>query len=353
MVNSLAYLATLLSPVLAGTIVWDGRFNDLSSNADLNKWSWGNQVGPYQYYIHGSGTIDKYVNLASSYKNPADSGSKQGVKITIDNTAFWNGQNMRRTELIPQSTQSQIASGKLFYHFSMKRTNTNAPSTATEHQVNFFESHFTEMKYGLISGASGTSDSNLRWFVGGQSKWNVVFDADVWHNVAYEIDFSGNKVGFWHSTGSDALKQVIAPIAASTSSNGQDWHLGVLRLPGNTNPSDPAAEDWYFSGVYVESGSITTSVTGSGGSTGGGDTTTPVSSSTPTKTSTTPSTTYSTLSTSKVASSSTSAAASPSASSAGTLAKYAQCGGKDWTGSGTCVSGATCKVVNDFYSQCL
>lgn len=36
---------------LAGTILWDGRFNDVASTADLNKWSWTNQVGPYQYYI--------------------------------------------------------------------------------------------------------------------------------------------------------------------------------------------------------------------------------------------------------------------------------------------------------------
>jgi hypothetical protein len=27
----------------------------MSSSADLEKWSWANQVGNYQYYIHGSG----------------------------------------------------------------------------------------------------------------------------------------------------------------------------------------------------------------------------------------------------------------------------------------------------------
>ncbi|KAI1846648.1 hypothetical protein JX265_009049 [Neoarthrinium moseri] len=34
-------------------------------------------------------------------------------------------------------------------------------------------------------------------------------------------------------------------------------------------------------------------------------------------------------------------------------AKYAQCGGIGWTGATTCVSGATCTKVNDYYSQCL
>lgn len=35
----------------------------------------------------------------------------------------------------------------------------------------------------------------------------------------------------------------------------------------------------------------------------------------------------------------------------GTIAKYGQCGGIGWTGSGTCVTGTTCKYSNDWYSQ--
>lgn len=101
--------ATLLSAALAAAsaahlagaaVLWDGRFNDFTSSADLNKWSWANQVGPYQYYIHGSAAVDKYVNLSPDYKNPADAVSKQGAKFTLDGTAFWNGQNMRRTEYV-------------------------------------------------------------------------------------------------------------------------------------------------------------------------------------------------------------------------------------------------------------
>lgn len=34
------------------------------------------------------------------------------------------------------------------------------------------------------------------------------------------------------------------------------------------------------------------------------------------------------------------------------VAKYQQCGGSGFTGCTTCVSGSTCKVVNDYYSQC-
>ena len=181
--------ATLLSALAAaanGAILWDGRFNDLKSAADLNTWSWSNQVGPYQYYIHGSGDVGKYISLSADFKNPSDTGSKQGAKFTLDSTAFWNGQNMRRTELIPQTTAA-IASGKVFYHFSIMRKDTNAPSQNREHQICFFESHFTELKYGWISGEQGTSNPNLQWMTSQQSHWKVEWKPDVWHNVAYEI----------------------------------------------------------------------------------------------------------------------------------------------------------------------
>jgi hypothetical protein len=157
----------------------------MSSSSDLEKWSWGNQVGNFQYYIHGSGAVSKYVNLSPTYKNPADSGSKQGVKITIDSTAKWNS-DMWRTELIPQ-TKAAINQGTVYYHFSIKRSSTNVPSATNEHQIAFFESHFTELKYGWVNGESGTSNTNLQWMVGGQSKWKVELKADEWHNVAYEI----------------------------------------------------------------------------------------------------------------------------------------------------------------------
>lgn len=129
----------------------------------------------------------------------------------------------------------------------------------------FAESHFTELKYGLISGASGTSDNSLRWYANSESQWNVTFEPGVWHNVAYEIDFSGGSVTFWHSTGADELTKVAGPVSVSASSNGADWHLGVLRLNGNT---DATLEDWFFSGVYIESGELTTAI-GSGSASSG------------------------------------------------------------------------------------
>ncbi|KAF2753761.1 hypothetical protein EJ05DRAFT_521633 [Pseudovirgaria hyperparasitica] len=330
--------SAFVGSVFAGTIIWDGRFNDMTSSADLNNWSWANQVGNYQYYIHGSGTVDKYLNLATSYKNPADTGSKQGAKITLDSTAKWNS-DMWRTELIPQTTAA-INKNRVYYHFSMKRSTLNAPSVNHEHQVNFFESHFTEMKYGWVNGESGTSNPNLQWFVSGQSKWSTPFDAEVWHNVAYEIDFAAGSVSFWHSTGSAALTLTAGPISTSTSSNGADWHLGVLRLP-RSGYDTTNSEDWYFSGVYVETGSLTTGVA-SPGVAGGGI---PVVSSTLTNALPITMVPTSTVRTTLITSSKPVVTGTP-------VAQYARCGGASYTGSTVCVTPYKCVQLNDYYSQC-
>lgn len=107
---------------------------------------------------------------------------------------------MLRTELIPQ-TSAAINSGTVYYHFSIAHNSTNSPDPTFEHQVAFFESHFTEMKFGLLDGEQGaTSDNSLRWEVNSQTQWNTTFTAGVWHNIAYEIDFSGGSVTFYHST---------------------------------------------------------------------------------------------------------------------------------------------------------
>lgn len=55
----------------------------------------------------------------------------------------------------------------------------------------------------------------------------------------------------------------VPAVSVAASSDGADWHLGVLELP-RTGYAD-SNEDLYFSGVYVESGDLTTSVAGPGG----------------------------------------------------------------------------------------
>lgn len=163
-------LLSLAGCVSAGKVLWDGHLNTSKTSAFLDKWSFSNEVGPYQYCelkvippppvdsaidtkgatdVHGDGPVSEYVNLGTAYKNPADKGSTQGIQISINNSSVWNNDGMLRTELIPQTT-APINKGKVFYHFSMQHTGVDPPSPYEEHQVCFFESHFAEMKYGLI-----------------------------------------------------------------------------------------------------------------------------------------------------------------------------------------------------------
>ncbi|GMG08905.1 unnamed protein product [Aspergillus oryzae] len=202
--------------------------------------SWSNQVGAWQWYIHGSGKTSEYLGISPEFKNPA-AADAQGLRITI------------RSELIPQ-TKADLGSGHLYYHFSLSTKETNAPNPSFEHQIAFFESHFTELKYG----AFGSSDNTLSWNADGKSHWSVQLEAGTWYNFAYDIDFDSKKVGLWASNGSEPLTQVVEPVSASTSTNSADWHVGQLRLPGSE--SDDAAEDWFWSGVYIEEGPITTEI---------------------------------------------------------------------------------------------
>jgi hypothetical protein len=45
---------------------------------------------------------------------------------------------MERSEIIPQ-TKADLGSGHLFYHFSLKTEEKNAPNPSFEHQIAFFE----------------------------------------------------------------------------------------------------------------------------------------------------------------------------------------------------------------------
>ncbi|KEQ83197.1 hypothetical protein M438DRAFT_43453 [Aureobasidium pullulans EXF-150] len=249
--NTIALTTALLAGSSMAEIIWDGRFTETSA-AEIGKWSWENQVGAYQYYIHGSGATTDYVNISPDYVNPADKSSSDGARITVDGTSSWNGQTMMRTELIP-STKAAINKGKKFYHFSLKRAAENAPDATAEHQVAFFESHFTELKYGVDG-----SDGKLQWMTDGKSQFDMDFDADVWHNVAYGIDFDAKTVEFYHSTGADELVSKAGPLSAAVASDGADWHVGVLKF-------SQTKEDWFFSSVYIEDGELTTSVSGPGG----------------------------------------------------------------------------------------
>ncbi|KAL1981932.1 hypothetical protein VTN96DRAFT_1996 [Rasamsonia emersonii] len=254
----LPILPILFTTARAGNILWSGIFNSSVTVADFDLWSWSNQIEPWQWYIHGSGPTSEYLGLSPDFKNPADTSDAQGIRITIDGTSFWEGQNMERTEIIPQTSQN-LGTGHLYYHFSLKASSENPPNDTFEHQIAFFESHFTEIKYGTLSGQTAP-DNTLRWDVQSVTQWSTQLVPDNWYNFAYDIDFDAGTVGLWASNGSDPLQQVVAPISAATSTNSEDWHVGELRLPNGG--SDPAPEDWYWSGIWIEQAPITTSIAG-------------------------------------------------------------------------------------------
>ena len=142
------------------------------------------------------------------------------------------------------------------------------------------------MKYG----GPGNSDGKLHWYISGRSAWSTPFSPNVWHNCAYEIVRGCSTVGrspdltlpeFLESgslllafdrrrapEASNAAREsgrVFGGLGNLTSfdsnglQDGKDFHVGVLRLPG---AGSNGKEDWYFSGVYIESGPITTAVSG-------------------------------------------------------------------------------------------
>ncbi|KAL4932897.1 glycoside hydrolase family 131 protein [Aspergillus undulatus] len=261
-ISTLLPFLSAATTVSAGEILWSGLLNESYAVEDFDKWSWSSQTPPYQWYIHGDSETSTYLDVSPDYLNPNSTAhaedNAQGVRISIDSTSSWNGQTMMRSELIPQidntaSPTVDLGAGKRFYHFSLSVKEENFPDVSLEHQVGFFESHFTELKYG----GSSDSASKLAWYAGGASQWSTDLTAGVWYNFAYAIDFDAGTVALYTSTGGEDLKLVVEAVSADAQSNSQDWHVGQLRLD---NGQEGGKEDWYWSGVYVEKGEVTLKV---------------------------------------------------------------------------------------------
>ncbi|KII86760.1 carbohydrate-binding module family 1 protein [Plicaturopsis crispa FD-325 SS-3] len=319
-----AFVSAAFSSARAGTTVWSGSFNAYPTVAAFDNWSWADEVGEYQWYIHGTGPTSDYLALDPSYKNPADTAETNGLRITIDSTATWNSQ-MERTELIPQTT-ANLGTGELFYHFSLQPSSTNPPNSADEHQIFFFESHFTEIKYGVAP-----NPTELQWMVQEVPLWSTAITPDTWYNFAYDIDFTAGTIGLYASTNGDPLTLVVSPVSVSASTNSEDWHVGVLRIENGAD-----TEQYFVSGVYIEEGPITTAI-GDGSAGSSSSASAPPASST----------VASTQSASAVSS------ASSSTASVALQSHYGQCGGTGYTGPTTCASPYTCVAVSaPYYYQC-
>ncbi|KKA28497.1 hypothetical protein TD95_003225 [Thielaviopsis punctulata] len=150
----------------------------------------------------------------------------------------------------------------------------------------------------------------------------------------------------------------------ASADNGKTWSdiqgnsqgfgsLAGCVLAGSNNEANQVYVGTNGRGVIYASGTV------SGGTAATSDFVSTVAAETATDTSQAASATHTTFSTAVVSSTSSSAPATSSASSSsggsasGTVGQYGQCGGTNWTGPTSCVSGFTCKAMNPYYSQCV
>ncbi|KAK8153064.1 hypothetical protein IWX90DRAFT_490477 [Phyllosticta citrichinensis] len=265
-----------------GNVLWDGSFNDCQSAKDLEKCGQNcgtSQSGSsgtvsasaqvnikvdvaYKWFIKGSESTDKYVELSDKYKNQADTECQQGAKLTVDSTSKFENRDSLRTELVaqqkPQEKRSPLNKGKVAHHFSFKHGKENSPDTTLEHQLCYFDSGLTEMKYGcgMEEKSDCGSGNKMKWHVEGESKWEEELKEEEWHNCVYEIDYDKKEVSLWHSKEGEVMEMVSGPHKCNKcESNGKDWHVGVNVQPREGKTLDQGKkEEWYVSGCYVEEG---------------------------------------------------------------------------------------------------
>ncbi|KAM0723669.1 hypothetical protein Q7P37_000657 [Cladosporium fusiforme] len=130
---------------------------------------------------------------------------------------------------------------------------------------------------------------------------------------------------------------------------------GVARGPCSITSGKPEDVERDTPGATVVFSNVRTGTLGStysgvlqpGGGTGSG------SSSSSSSTSRASSTTSRATTTTSRAATTTTRASTTTTAAGGVAQKWEQCGGTNWNGPKTCVSGSTCTRVNDFYYQCL
>ncbi|KAJ3034807.1 hypothetical protein HDV00_004630 [Rhizophlyctis rosea] len=149
----------------------------------------------------------------------------------------------------------------------------------------------------------------------------------------------------------------------NVTNGGSAWADQGIAFPGEYQPTTP--------GLYIEWWRVVQDPSyypglpapdvynfGSGGSSASGVTVRTTTTTRAAPTTTTTRAVVTTTSTSRAQPTTTTTAARTSTTTvsgggADCAAHYGQCGGKGWTGATCCASGTTCKVSNDYYSQCL
>jgi glycosyl hydrolase family 131 len=205
MLYSLVLIILSSELVAAGTLLWDGRiYNRNTTIQNLSQWDISRDSthrGPYQYYIHGAKDISKYIDISPAFKHPGDTYATDGLKITIDGSSSWHGQPMMRTELVQEKNpnaagkcfmspnlKAETQKGTLLYHFSIRKSEINGPRFDAEHQINFFESHVVDLRYGVGNKKNGQKSDTLYWVQNsGNQLWETPWKPNTWLNFAYEM----------------------------------------------------------------------------------------------------------------------------------------------------------------------
>ncbi|KAI5807575.1 glycosyl hydrolase family 61-domain-containing protein [Peziza echinospora] len=194
-----------------------------------------------------------------------------------------------------------------------------------------------------------TKDAGSSWF---KIYQNGLVSADYWGTDVLNKNCGKQdvKIPADIAPGNYLLRAEVIALHVASQSGGAQHYVSCYQLEitggGSANPAGVSFPGAYsltdpgilftvygtYSSYPVPGPAVYTGGAGGGGGTPASSTTKPASAS---------------------ATKSTASATPTAPSTGGSIAKYAQCGGIGWTGSGTCVSGSTCVKTNDYYSQCL
>jgi len=181
------------------------------------------------------------------------------------------------------------------------------------------------------------------------------FTAGAWQCLEYHLSPTGTIETWLNSNAVSGL--TFNPASPGANQNGwkSSYKPDISGVYFGWESYGSVANTFWFDDIAISGSRVGC------GSSGTGSAPTSTKSSAPTSaaptsaapTTAAPTTTKATTSTKAPTTLSTSVATSAAPSSGPTAPKYGQCGGQGWTGATVCAAGSTCKVSNQYYSQCL
>ncbi|KAF2113748.1 hypothetical protein BDV96DRAFT_496181 [Lophiotrema nucula] len=152
---------------------------------------------------------------------------------------------VRRAELSPNPSltpSNTTSTGIKTLHLSLQPSAQRPLNLSHEYLLVFneradFSANQISLKTGTLLGSDGSTKGDLVVLGnskdGGEELFRTGFEEGVFVNFALVMDFDGNTVQVFSSTGADPLTQQTEPLANDLSGNGA-LHFGI-----NKNPTDP------------------------------------------------------------------------------------------------------------------